>query len=205
MITEKTCTKCKETKPLDLFYKRSDLCGKYASHCKACKRAHDNAHYHKEEIKQAKAKYAKERRETEEFKLKEKKRKAEYNSRPEVREAKRLAIQKKRLNKEFVTKEREREKKYAKDHPALFAYRTRLRKAAQLQRTPGWLTEDDHWLIKEAYELAALRTKMFGFKWSVDHIIPLRGKTVSGLHVPRNLQVIPLSQNSSKGNRVSNI
>jgi hypothetical protein len=203
MIIEKTCTKCKETKSVDLFYKRSDLPGKYASHCKSCKRAHDNQHYHKEEIKKAKAKYAKERRKKEDVQLREKEYKKEYNHRPEVKEAKRLFQQKRRLNKDFVAKEREREKLYAKQNPALFAYKTRLRKAAKLQRTPGWLTEDDYWLIKEAYDLAALRTKMFGFKWSVDHIIPLRGKTVSGLHIPSNLQVIPLSQNSSKGNRVS--
>ncbi len=35
--------------------------------------------------------------------------------------------------------------------------------------------------------------------WSVDHVIPLQGKDVSGLHVPSNLQVMPLSDNSSKG------
>lgn len=77
------------------------------------------------------------------------------------------------------------------------------RRAARLLRTPSWLTEDDYWLISQAYELAALRTKLFGFMWHVDHIIPLQGKVVSGLHTPYNLQVVPWVDNIQKGNRFS--
>ena len=79
---------------------------------------------------------------------------------------------------------------------------TRKRQLGKVQRTPKWLTDDDHWIMEQAYELAALRTKMFGFDWHVDHIVPLHGKTVSGFHVPTNLQVIPGIENSRKGNRV---
>ncbi len=75
------------------------------------------------------------------------------------------------------------------------------RKERVRQRTPKWLTEDDFWLIKETYELAALRTKLFGFSWHVDHVIPFQGKTVTGLHVPTNLQVIPGKENISKKNK----
>jgi hypothetical protein len=75
-------------------------------------------------------------------------------------------------------------------------------RAARLKRIPSWLTEDDKWMIAQAYELAALRTKLLGFSWHVDHIIPLNGKNVSGLHVPKNLQVIPAIDNLRKGNRM---
>jgi 5-methylcytosine-specific restriction endonuclease McrA len=78
----------------------------------------------------------------------------------------------------------------------------RQRQLAKFQRTPVWLSEDDLWVIEQAYELAALRTRTFGFSWHVDHILPLRGKKVSGLHVPANLQVISGSENSRKGNRM---
>ena len=72
---------------------------------------------------------------------------------------------------------------------------------ARAKRVPTWLDEDDKWIIEQAYELAALRTKMFGFPWHVDHVLPLNGRKVSGLHVATNLQVIPGVENSRKHNR----
>ena len=78
---------------------------------------------------------------------------------------------------------------------------TAQRRYAKLKRTPMWLTRDDRWMIQEAYDLAALRTKVFGFPWHVDHIIPLQGEAVSGLHVPTNLQVIPWLDNVVKANK----
>lgn len=76
------------------------------------------------------------------------------------------------------------------------------RRASKNQRTPKWLTEDDFWIIDQAYKLAALRTKMFGFLWHVDHIFPLQGKEVSGFHVPQNLRVVPWWENLSKANKL---
>jgi hypothetical protein len=75
------------------------------------------------------------------------------------------------------------------------------RHAEKLKRTPSWLTKDDLWLIKEAYDLAVKRTKLFGFAWHVDHIVPLQGKIVSGLHVISNLQVIEGKLNIMKNNK----
>lgn len=90
---------------------------------------------------------------------------------------------------------------YFKKHPHLRAKLSSIQRAAQNKRTPGWLTEDDFWLMDEIYRLANLRTAMTGIEWHVDHIIPLRGKNVSGLHVPSNLRVIPKQLNLKKGNR----
>jgi len=95
-------------------------------------------------------------------------------------------------------------KQYAQNNKHVINAAVARRRAAKLQRTPAWLTEDDHWMIKQTYELATLRTKMFGFQWHVDHVVPLQGETVSGLHVPWNLQVIPAKINVSKKNRWDN-
>lgn len=100
-----------------------------------------------------------------------------------------------------VEKSRAALRAYQKQNLHVFAKANAKRKAAQLQRTPVWLTEDDYWLMEQAYELAAVRTKVFGFAWHVDHVLPLQGKHVSGFHVPLNLQVIPGVENVRKGNR----
>jgi 5-methylcytosine-specific restriction endonuclease McrA len=74
------------------------------------------------------------------------------------------------------------------------------RRTSKMQRTPKWVDAEELWLIKEVYKLAAERTKLHGFSWHVDHIVPLQGKLVSGLHTIANLQVIPASQNVQKSN-----
>lgn len=65
----------------------------------------------------------------------------------------------------------------------------------------GWDRELTEFVSEEAQHLRRLRNNSSGFKWHVDHIIPLNGRDVSGLHTWNNLQVIPASVNLSKGNR----
>jgi hypothetical protein len=98
-------------------------------------------------------------------------------------------------------KKNARSRIYAKLNPHVALASTRKRQTAKMQRTPPWLTVDDFWLIKEAYALAKLRERVLGGKWHVDHIVPLQGDNVSGLHVPWNIQVIPAKLNLQKQNR----
>ena len=97
-----------------------------------------------------------------------------------------------------VSESRLKKRQYQKSKPEVFAANTAKRRSAKLLRTPKWLSKDDLWIIKEIYQIAGLRTKMLGFAWHVDLIVPLQGEKVSGLHVPWNLQVIPGSLNISK-------
>ena len=75
------------------------------------------------------------------------------------------------------------------------------RKKVIKQRTPAWLTDIDFERIENEYKVAALLTKLTGVSYHVDHIIPLQGKFVSGLHVPSNLRAINGIENISKKNR----
>ena len=72
------------------------------------------------------------------------------------------------------------------------------RKATILQRTPAW--DPDAHLIIAKYQLAAMLSQASGIEHHVDHIIPLQGKKVSGLHTFANLRVIPGSDNVKKSN-----
>jgi hypothetical protein len=72
------------------------------------------------------------------------------------------------------------------------------RDAAELRRTPVWADLNK---IREVYAAARTMTNMFDEPWHVDHVIPLQGKTVSGLHVHTNLQLLPAAENISKHNR----
>jgi len=72
--------------------------------------------------------------------------------------------------------------------------RAARRRARQIKVTPLWLTEVQWDEIEKIYELAAEEGL------TVDHIIPLQGERVCGLHVPWNLQLLSNEQNAKKGN-----
>lgn len=86
-------------------------------------------------------------------------------------------------------------------NPAVYAAHTAKRRAAILQRTPAWLSNDDLQAMQTVYVLAAKKTAETNVKWHVDHIIPLQGRSVSGLHVPWNLQILSAAENIAKHNR----
>ena len=77
------------------------------------------------------------------------------------------------------------------------------RRASQLQATPSWLTFEHFIEIEQFYidtkELQWLSDPTDPLE--VDHIVPLQGNNVCGLHVPWNLQIIPMSKNRSKSNK----
>lgn len=75
------------------------------------------------------------------------------------------------------------------------------RKSVIKQRTPIWLSKVDVERIKNEYQLASLLSKITNEPWHVDHIIPLQGKYVSGLHIPSNLRAIRGIENISKKNK----
>ena len=57
MTTEKRCTRCKETKPVEMFYKHKTRNDGLRSHCKACMNAYNAAHKATPEAKDCQAAY----------------------------------------------------------------------------------------------------------------------------------------------------
>lgn len=89
-------------------------------------------------------------------------------------------------------------KKWAAKNKAKRLVTVRARQLAKHQRTPAWA---DKKAIAAVYEHAARVTRETGIPHEVDHIVPLQGDLISGLHVHQNLQVITRSENRSKQNR----
>jgi len=113
-----------------------------------------------------------------------------------VKRAKRLARY--QANKEMLCAKR---RAYQRANLDKIAAKNALFKARKLNRTPKWLTEDDKKWIAWHYKHARKMTELTGIPHHVDHIVPMQGKNVSGLHCPLNLQVIPASENLSKSNK----
>jgi hypothetical protein len=173
----KTCRKCNVDKEISMFHKGNNPDG-YRTWCKPCVSTYkkqykiDNA----ERIKKVQ----------------------------QVYNAVQYPLRKTYFQQRYLAQKQKMDaanKAYRKANLDKHAAKETKRRAAKLSRTPAWLTADDRWMIEQVYELAALRTKMFGFYWEVDHVLPLQGKIVSGLHVLTNLQVIPATLNRQKNNR----
>ena len=76
------------------------------------------------------------------------------------------------------------------------------RRATRLNATPAWLTDKHRAEMAAIYKEAVAMEKQTGILHHVDHIVPLKGENVSGLHVPWNLQILTATENMSKGNRI---
>lgn len=90
---------------------------------------------------------------------------------------------------------------YRKDNLGKYAFYAQTRWTRKLNATPAWLTEVQLKEIENFYLLA----KWYEEEMHVDHIVPLQGKNVCGLHVPWNLQLLPAIENIKKGNRFENV
>ena len=93
---------------------------------------------------------------------------------------------------------RARSRAWAKRHPDKVFASVRKRQALKLRALPLWA---DDLKIASFYAEARKRTIETGVKHHVDHIVPLKGKNVCGLHCEANLQVMIGRENQSKGNK----
>jgi hypothetical protein len=171
-MTFKLCKKCSETKDVSEFSTDKRNASGLGARCKSCNNAQTRARYHsKLEYNRIKA--------------------ATYYK--ANKEAMLLKNKTWRLNN--LERARELDNAWNKRNSSYCAANTAKRRASKLRATPKWLTEFDIDYMKFMYAKAS------HFKMHVDHIIPLQGVSVRGLHVPWNLQLLEPSENISKGNR----
>jgi hypothetical protein len=110
--------------------------------------------------------------------------------------AKKLAAQR---SSEWQKRNPEYLKNHYKANKERYVAARAKRRAAQESATPAWLTAIDKAMIQEMYDVSEARFIQTGIKHHVDHIVPINGKNVAGMHVPWNLQVITAHENLSKG------
>lgn len=120
----------------------------------------------------------------------------EYLGREDVQV--RARIRTKNWTKANPAKKRAMDKAFAEANRSLVTSYKAARRARVLQATPAWLTQE-HWAqIRSVYAEAQRLAKETGIPHDVDHIVPLQGKTVCGLHVPWNLRAIPRDENNRR-------
>ena len=219
----KTCPCCKEAKGVSLFPKDAKRKDGLHPYCKSCVNAKSKAYY-EDNLEKARAKrkaYDAEHKIDKQARTREwRKNNPERHAatRKKQREARKdeLNAKKRRSyaeNPEYwraigrrchannAEKNRARSRKHAKDNPEQYAVRAAKYRARKLKATPIWGSELTTLVIAEAFNVAKRREVITGFKWHVDHVVPLKGKLVSGLHVWNNIQVIPAIENQRKYNR----
>lgn len=190
----KECTKCGQFKAFELFHRKKGATDGRKSRCAACQNAASaiwhtlnrdrhlamNREWYGKNHQAATERSKKWRQDNPEWHQKYLKTWLEANA-ERVRHASRIRLRRwKRRNRGAVNAD--------KMH----------RIAVQLHATPVWA---DRRAIRNVYKEAALLRKQ-GLDCEVDHMVPLRGGKVSGLHVHTNLQIVPGEYNRRKGNRV---
>jgi hypothetical protein len=201
----KTCTKCGETKPLDQYSAHKKAKDGYNWWCKSCMRL--NAKAYAARNKDRVAATAKGYREANKEKI-DARVKAWHQSNAERRREHRRKWRDANLEKaraiEKASYEKNRDarleakREYAANNRPRYVHYTQKRKVAQGRATPSWANTE---AIVAIYEECARVTVETGVEHHVDHIYPLQGKTVCGLHVESNLQILSGKENREKYNK----
>lgn len=167
----KFCKSCETEKPLTSFNKDSHTKDGYCYKCSDCQKKQ----YHSN--KQKKLKRQRER----------------YFEKREL-----ILLRQKLYNStNKISRSKYRKNHYLSNKDVALSYWAK-RRAVKLKATPSWLTKSELEEIKDFYTAAAMFKLYVGVEYHVDHIVPLQGKTVCGLHVPWNLQIVTEAENKKK-------
>lgn len=203
----KICKTCKENKELTDYSSNKSALDGLCPNCKSCVSAYNKAYRqrNKERLQEYHAKYyedhsdiMKERskqwmEDNREYKLQYYK--DQYQEKKEEQRA--YYQERYEANPELRKLNAERSKQWRQDNPDVVAAQTALRRARKLDATPAWANLE---AIAEIYKRCSEINEQTEIAHQVDHIIPLNGDLVCGLHVESNLQIITAEENNKKNN-----
>jgi hypothetical protein len=104
----------------------------------------------------------------------------------------------KTAQKSWAKRTPEEKEQYWIDHSVNNRLKRSITRAKKLNKYPAWADKEE---IKKIYVQCVLMEKETGISYEVDHIIPLNGENVSGLHVHNNLQIVTKQKNIEKSNK----
>lgn len=167
----KICSKCLIEKPKDAFGFRSDKPHLLRSHCNKCI-------CDRQKLRQERQNFLRKERYKSDEKFKE-------NCKAEAKQYfANNSESRKKAHKAWISKNKVKQRSYTRSYVA-------KRRAEKIKATPKWAVLKD---INEFY-------KNCPEGHHVDHVVPLKGKNVCGLHVSNNLQYLPARDNLIKGNK----
>jgi hypothetical protein len=190
----KYCPQCEVEKTLSEFPKNRRNKDGYHSSCKLC------------HSKQSRLRYQIKRQEILEYHKKyyeaNKERKKQYD----VDYYKKNKSKKHQDNKRWNDRNRKHLNQWIaewkKNNPEKVRQYSAKRRSKTLLAMPNWLSEEQLCEISYVYITARDLELLTGEPHHVDHIVPLQGEDVCGLHVPWNLRAIPAKENLKKSNKI---
>ncbi len=181
------CNACKTYFAWDNFYSKSkngSLSQQYHSRCKSCHSEAMSA-YNASRVPSEEAK-AKKNASIKLWKAKNREKVLSHKQAYRDRHSKKIA---------------ESTRQWKRNNHEKWSLNKELRATRAKQARVSWNQELTQLVMIEAIDVRKRREKITGIKWHIDHIIPLKGDLVCGLHVWNNIAVIPAVTNISKSNR----
>jgi len=169
----KQCSKCEIHHGFDAFFKSSFSKDGFQSQCKFCKNK-----WRRDNVEKCNS----------------------YKNKWVAKNPEKKAAISKRYRVLNLERERAKSKEWKIKNPGKQASYVAKRKAAKLERVSPFISEEELNQIDLLYIQAQDLTRLTGVVYHVDHIVPLQGKSVSGLHTICNLQVLTAKENLTKSN-----
>jgi len=185
----KRCYKCKESKDFSFFSKSKETKDGFSKICKACNSAR-GAIYRANNKKREKLRH-------QVYQQKNREKVEEYHKQYYILNRQKYYENCKKWAAENNDRMKELWRRSAQKPENKRRHRVNeaRRRATKFKATPKWLSEEQLAEIRAIYDNCPPG-------YHVDHIVPLKGKNVTGLHVPWNLQYLTPSQNHKKNNKL---